>query len=99
MTTGDLERVLAGLREWLEVPVATEDGQPVALEDVQRVVEAAVKLYARMVEARETEQVPPPLPERTTVTVTEGLILVNELLEQLDVDIFELGLFRQMAEY
>jgi len=88
----------------LEQRVALQQSREVATEEdirfAQQVFALASRLYLAVLAQREDERVvPPPFTQGAGFCATECLVLANELLKYADVDVFELGLFRQYGVY
>jgi hypothetical protein len=64
-------------------------------EEVQKLLEAALKLYAGLLE--EGRGVPP-LPPDTSVSATEVVATVSALLDQVDIEVFELGMWQSWGK-
>lgn len=79
----------AELRSMVEKMLAADDADRVPDEAVQQLLTAAVRLYA----AKEGPRVRP-FPEDDEVTATEVLVTVSEMLEAVDVEVFELGIWQ-----
>lgn len=73
--------------------------------DIAALMEAAVLLYARKAMAGEAEddtpadRMPPPLPPQSSVGATEVLILVTGLLEAVNLNVFELGMWQHIGRF
>jgi len=85
----DLIRRAAELRGMVEKMLAAGDADGVPDEAVQHLLTAAVRLYA----AKEGPRVRP-FAEDDEVTATEVLVTVSEMLEAVDVEVFELGIWQ-----
>jgi hypothetical protein len=85
----DLTRRAVELRGMVEEMLAAGDADRVPDEAVQQLLTAAVRLYAAKEEDR-----PRPFPENDEVTATEVLVTVSEMLEAVDVEVFELGIWQ-----
>jgi hypothetical protein len=60
--------------------------------DLERVMSAAVKLYAAKTEAQAEEVLPPPV-SAERVTPTEVVVVVSEMLRAVDVSLFDLAMW------
>ena len=63
-------------------------------EALQDLMAAVIHAYARRVESRDTDEVPPPFRRESDVTATEIVVLVTELMKAADVELFELGMWK-----
>jgi hypothetical protein len=59
---------------------------------------AAIHAYVERVESRETDEVLPPVRQSSSVTATEVVVLVTELMKAADVEIFELGMWKGLGK-
>ncbi|MDR7415561.1 MAG: hypothetical protein QN200_03720 [Armatimonadota bacterium] len=95
-----LPRLLAQLQELCRAWESKEVFDSWEVEFAQQIFAYAMRLYLSAVAHRaEDHEVPPPLPLTASFTATDCLIVANELLKYADIDIFELGLFRQYGVY
>jgi hypothetical protein len=60
-------------------------------EQVQHLLEAAIKLYVGLLEEGHRLA---PLPDGSRVTATELVVTISNLLDQADIEVFELGMWR-----
>lgn len=92
--------IVGALRQRLAAQETRDTATADDVRTAQEVFALAMRLYLAVVARREDEcDVPPPLPSAAEVGATECLIVANELLKCADVDVFELGLFRQYGVY
>jgi hypothetical protein len=66
-------------------------------ETLQDLMAAVIHAYVRRVESRETDEVPPPFRPESAVTATEIVVLVTELMNAGDVELFELGMWKGLG--
>jgi hypothetical protein len=81
------ERVLAG-----------GDYSGIAASDLERVMSAAVKLYAAKAEAAAPGESPTPPVSAARVTPTEIVVVVSEMLRAVDVSLFDLAMWYRRGE-
>jgi hypothetical protein len=92
--------VVARLRELYAAWEARETLTVQEVRVAQEIFAWAMRLYLTVLARREADhEVPPPLPVNVPFGATECLIVANELLKYAEVDVFELGLFRQYGVY
>ncbi|MPZ68564.1 MAG: hypothetical protein GEU71_03440 [Actinobacteria bacterium] len=60
-------------------------------EEVQRLLAVGVKLYVAMLEQGHRIQ---PLPPDTNINATQVVATVSALLDQVDIEVFELGMWQ-----
>jgi|GEM_PF-2574278 aminoglycoside phosphotransferase (APT) family kinase protein len=97
-TAGDGDLV-ARLQELCAAWEARETLSAQHIRAAQEIFMLAMRLYLAVVARRVDHEVPPPLPAKVAFGATECLIVANELLKYAEVDVFELGLFRQYGVY
>ena len=65
--------------------------------ELQRVLTAAIKLYAAKAEAEAEEKLPAPV-SAEKVTPTEIVLVVSELLRAADISLFDLAMWYRRGE-
>jgi len=90
---GSLEDLARGFCRRFADPTA-RSAERVSDGTLQDLMAAVIHAYVQRVESRETEEVLPPFRPDSTVTATEIVVLVTELMKAADVEIFELGMWQ-----
>jgi hypothetical protein len=93
---GEASAVSAALGEQAAALAASLDrelanGRMLAPEAVQAIMAAACKAYSMQIEAGASF---PPLPARTAVNATDVMVTTSALLKAVDLQLFELGMWR-----
>ena len=83
--------VLAGMAERA---LASGTARQIASEDIERLLTAAVKLYAAKVEAEAT---PPPPVSAVRITPTEVVVVVSEMMRAANLNLFDLSMWYRRA--
>jgi len=83
----DLAAASRALRRVLEADACGE----LPNEQLQELLELAIKVYARKLE---TGGVLPPFRSRDLVTATDVVRVVSEMLDAVQLEVFELGMWR-----
>ena len=78
-----------------ERALATGGASAVSSAELERVLTAAIKLYATKAEAE--EQFPPPV-TAAKITPTEIVLVVSELLRAADISLFDLAMWYRRGE-
>ncbi len=82
---------LAGMAERM---LANGSASQIAGEDIERVLTAAVKLYAARAEA---EAVPPPPVSAEKITPTEAVVVISEMMRAVNLNLFDLSMWYRRA--
>jgi hypothetical protein len=77
--------------------IAGGDYSGIAGADLERVMSAAVKLYAAKVEAAGPGPSPAPPVSADRVTPTEVVVVVSDMLRAVDVSVFDLAMWYRRA--
>jgi hypothetical protein len=89
---GDISAAAGAFAAAAERALAGGDYSGVAGADLERVMSAAVKLYAAKTEAQAGEAPAPPV-SAERVTPTEVVVVVSEMLRAVDVSLFDLAMW------
>jgi hypothetical protein len=82
---------LAGLAERV---LASGAAAQIADEDIERVLTAAMKLYAAKAEA---EAMPPPPVSADRITPTEVVVVISEMMRAVNLNLFDLSMWYRRA--
>jgi hypothetical protein len=82
---------LAGLAERV---LANGAASQIASEDVERVLTAAIKLFAAKAEK---EAMPPPPVSAERVTPTEVVVVISEMMRVVNLNLFDLSMWYRRA--
>lgn len=85
-----------GLDKFLETFPKGEDGAPDLPTDVLQAM-MATAIHGFVAACRQEGAAPAPLAKDSGITATEVAIVANALLEALDMDIFELQMWRSLG--
>lgn len=69
-------------------------------ESLQELIECLLKVYARKLQPlgpAQTEQGISPLPSKTALSDTEAIIFADRLLRKMEIDLFEVQMFRSLC--
>ena len=96
----DMAEVAAYLEHQIEranaVVEADIDFEPEPMQDVQKLLALAVRLYVANYHAG---QEIPIFPERSGVSATDVMIACTRMLEAVNVQLFELGMFQTWSNH
>jgi hypothetical protein len=76
-----------------ERALAGGDYSGIPAGDLERVMSAAVKLYAAKTEAATPDEAPTPPVSPDRVTPTEVVVVVSEMLRAVDISLFDLAMW------
>ena len=93
-SAADLRRAGAAFAELAERTLARGDRSAIPSDELARVMSAATKLYAANAEAEGT--LAPPL-SAETVTPTEVVVVVSEMLRAVNLNLFDLAMWYRRA--
>jgi hypothetical protein len=82
---------LAGTAERV---LASGAASQIAGEDIERVLTAAIKLYAAKAEA---EAMPPPPLSADRITPTEVVVVISEMMRAVNLNLFDLSMWYRRA--
>ena len=80
--------------EWRTVRWSSGAASRIASGDLERVLTAAMKLYAAKAEAEAT---PSPPVSADNITPTEVVVVVSEMLRAVDLNLFDLSMWYRRA--
>ena len=81
--------------EVAERALSSGTASQIASRDLERVLTAAVKLYAAKAG---TEATPPPPVSADKITPTEVVVIVSELMRAVDLNLFDLSMWYRRGE-
>ena len=76
------------------------DWERIGQEPLQELIECLLKAYARKLQPLDqiqTEQDISPLPTNTTLSQTEAIVFADRLLREMEIDLFEVQMFRSLC--
>lgn len=90
MTAADFAPAVEAFTTAAERVLSTGDWSRIGSRELERVMTAAVKLYAAKAE---TEETPAPPVSADKVTPTEVVVVVSEMLRAVNVSLFDLAMW------
>jgi hypothetical protein len=90
----DFSSIAAAFADVADHVLSSGAASGISSSDVERVLTAAIKLYA--VKA-ETEAPPPPPVSADKITPTEVVVVVSEMLRAVDLNLFDLSMWYRRA--
>jgi hypothetical protein len=90
----ELSRAAAAFAESAERVLAGGAASSVAHNDVERVLTAAMKLYAVKAEGEAT---PPPPVSPDKITPTEVVVVISEMMRAVNLNLFDLSMWYRRA--
>jgi hypothetical protein len=92
---GQFSRTAAAFAETAEQVLASGVVSQIDSRDIERVLTAAMKLYAAKAEA---EANPPPPVSADKITPTEAVVVISETMRALDLNLFDLSMWYRRGE-
>ena len=93
-TSVEFSRVAGAFADAAERALASGAAGSIASGDLERVLTAAIKLYAAKAEGQEA---PPPPVSADKITPTEVVVVVSEMLRAVDLNLFDLSMWYRRA--
>jgi hypothetical protein len=90
----EFSAVAVAFAEVAERALSSGAAPRVASGDLERVLTAAIKLYAAKAEAEAT---PPPPVSGDKITPTEAVVLVSEMMRAVNLNLFDLSMWYRRA--
>jgi hypothetical protein len=90
----EIGRAAAAFAETAEQVLASGMASQIDSRDIERVLTAAMKLYAAKAEA---EANPPPPVSADKITPTEAVVVISETMRALDLNLFDLSMWYRRA--
>lgn len=80
----------------------SENWDEIDLNDLQRLLERLLQIYAHRVRNMDQRYIhehgmPRPLPEQTTLTQTDAVIFIDQLLQLKEIELFEVQMWRSIG--
>ena len=91
-----LSSAAAAFAETAERALASGAVSQIDSADIERVLTAAMKLYAAKVEA-DGAPVPPPPVSAETLTPTEAVVVISETMRAVNLNLFDLSMWYRRA--